>query len=227
VVWRAWLPVAVVGPVLAALVLGPGGAVLALAALVGAPWLAWWAMRGRGDRRLEADLPACLEAVARALRSGASLPMALTEATQAATGRLAADLAQVQADVGVGQPLVAALERWPERRPLAGVRLCVAALCLGAETGGAQAAAVDGVAATMRQRLASQAEAAALAAQARLSAWVIGLAPVGFGLLASAADSRHATFLFRTPVGLVVLLAGLALDGAGAVWMMRLARVPS
>ncbi|HZQ28105.1 MAG TPA: type II secretion system F family protein [Acidimicrobiales bacterium] len=219
--WAIWVAVAVVGPPLAWLTAGPGAGVLVAGLAAGGPGLAWWATRDRGDRLLERALAPFLEAVARGLRSGASLRMALAEAGGLSGGRLAEEVRAVMAH---GPPLVSALEAWARWRPLPGVRLCVAALCLGAEAGGAQAAAVDGVATTLRQRAAAQDEAAALAAQARLSAWLIAAAPLGFGLLTSVADARNAAFLFRTPAGLAVLLAGLALDGAGAVWMVRLTR---
>ena len=79
-----------------------------------------------------------------------------------------------------------------------GVRLAVAAVCLGAEAGGPQARAIDGVAATLRQRLAVAAEARALAAQARVSALVIALSPLVFCALASSTDPHRARFLFHT-----------------------------
>ena len=118
-----------------------------------------------------------------------------------------------------------ALEGLGERQPLPGVRLAVAALCLGVETGGAQARAVDGVASTLRDRLAVTAEVRALSAQARLSALIIGVAPVGFGAFAAATDPRTARFVFHTVPGLLLLATGLALDALGWLWMRRLSRV--
>ncbi|MDQ6725900.1 MAG: type II secretion system F family protein, partial [Actinomycetota bacterium] len=138
---------------------------------------------------------------------------------------LAGELARAAAEAAQGASLVAALEGVAVRHPLPGLRLGVAALCLGAETGGAQARAVDGVAATVRERLAVAAELRALASQARISALVIGLAPVGFGGFAATTDPRTAQFMFHTPAGLVLLAVGLTLDGLGWLWMQRLARV--
>ena len=204
---------------------GPGAAALAAVLSAVGPCLGWRLVRHRGAARFEAALPAAVEAVAAGLRSGASLRQALAGAADAVTGPLAGDLAGVAADTERGAGVTASLERWAERRPLAGVRLVVAALCLGAETGGAAAQAVDGVALTLRQRLAAQAEAKALATQARVSAVVIGASPVVFCVLAAATDPRTAGFLLRTPAGLVLLATGLALDGAGALWMARLTRV--
>ena len=104
------------------------------------------------------------------------------------------------------------------------MRLAVAALALSADAGGVSARAVDGVAMTLRQRQTVRAEARALATQARLSAVVMALAPIAFGLVAMAADSRSMRFLFGTPAGLGIFGLGLLLDLCGFAWMSRLTR---
>jgi tight adherence protein B len=226
VAWTAWVVVVAVVCMAGALAGGPGLALVAAVAVSGAPLLALRGRRGRALQVLEGQLPSGLEAVARALRSGASLRQAVGEAASCG-GVLGADLAAVAAECGQGIALIDALERWQARRRTPGVRLAVAALSLSAETGGAQARAVDGVAATMRDRLAVAAEVRAHAAQVRASVLVISLAPIGFCAFASATDPRTSTFLFRTPLGWGFLAAGLSLDAVSAVWMRRLARVSS
>ena len=222
-VWRVWVIAGVIVPVGLWREAGLGLAAVATVALITGPLLACRANRGRADARLQAALPAALEAVARSLRSGAGLRAAIREAGAATPGVLGVDLTHV-ARTAEAVGIVAALEAWAEARPLPGVRLAVAALCLGAETGGAQARAIDGVAVTLRQRLSVAAEARALASQARASAAVIALSPLVFCGLTSATDSRVAAFLFRSGAGAAVLTAGLVLDIAGALWMARLTR---
>ncbi|MGI8809869.1 MAG: type II secretion system F family protein, partial [Acidimicrobiales bacterium] len=78
--WTAWLAALVLGPVAAALFGGPGLAGVTVLALVVAPPLFVRTRRGRADTRLERALPGALEAVARSLRSGASLRPAVEEA---------------------------------------------------------------------------------------------------------------------------------------------------
>ena len=226
-VWTAWVGALAVGPLVAALAGGAGLAGVAALALAGGPLLVVRTRRGQADARVEEALPGALEAVARSLRSGASLRQAVAET---GNGRgdakvLGAELSRAAAEAAQGASLVSALEAVAARRPLPGVRLGVAALCLGAETGGAQARAVDGVAATVRERLAVTAELRALSSQARISALVIGVAPIGFGAFAAATDPRTAQFLLHTPAGLALLVAGLVLDGLGWLWMQRLAKV--
>lgn len=223
--WAMWVAVALAGAVGGAAL---GGPVLAIGGLLGGavgPLFVLRSRRGAATASAEAALPAALEAVARGLRSGGSLRQAVTEAAAATPGPLGIDLCGVAAAAGSGTPLVDALEAWGTRSPSPGARLAVAALCLGAETGGAQARAVDGVAATLRERQAVAGEVRALTSQTRASMLLIAAAPLVFCAFASATDPRTSTFLFRSPVGWACLAAGIALDAAGALWMRRLCRV--
>lgn len=223
--WTAWAGL-VVAASLAGLVAGGGGAaVLALGTAIAAPLGALSAAGGRADRRLEAALPDVLEAVARGLRSGASLRGALAEAGAGAQGPLGVDLRRLSADVDHGEPLPAAIDDWVRRRPLVGVRLSAAAVLLASEAGGAPARAVDGVAATLRSRLDVAAEVRALASQARISALVMVAAPLAFAAFSTATDRKTRAFLLGTPVGLACLVIGIGLDAVAAVWMQHLSRV--
>lgn len=222
--WTVWWAAATALVAAGLVAGGTGAALLAAVAAGGAPVVAWRLLRHRGDAAFERALPAAMEALASALRSGASLRQALPETAGACDGPLAADLARVAASVEHGAAVVPALEAWSQRRPAPGVRLVVAALCLGAETGGATAQAVDNLAVTLRQRLGVEAEARSLATQARTSAGVLAVAPLAFCALSAVTDPRAAAFLLRTPAGLALLAAGLLLDVVGALWMARIIR---
>jgi tight adherence protein B len=221
--WPAWLAAVVVA--LLAGLFAPALSVLLLAVVGAGPYAARRALARRRLRRATADIPVVLEAAARSLRAGAGLHAAVADGARAVTGPVAEELRGVTAKTDRGEPLADALGEWKQASKVSGVRLAVHALSVAADIGGPQAAAIDGVAATLRQRLAAQAEAWALGSQARLSALVIALAPLVFGVLASMADPQHAAFLLRTPLGLVLLVVGLALDLAGALWMARLTRI--
>jgi tight adherence protein B len=226
-VFRAW--VVATGVVIGAGIVlgGPALATLGVVAVIAGPLVALRTGRSRGAARYAAQLPAVLDAIARGLRSGGSLHQAVGEAGAATPGPAGDDLRAVFHQAGRGMPLADALEQWSERRPQPLVALAVAALALGVETGGAQARAIDGVAATARDRLAVANEIRALSSQARASAVVITAAPLAFCALSATADPRTADFLLRTPSGLAVLIVGLALDAVAALWMARLTRVPS
>lgn len=229
-----WSTAAVVGrvPAVGAAVAVAGAAVDPVLVLAGpivvgsGALLALHLARGRRAARLEAELPALLEAIARSLRSGAALPTALAEA--ATTGSVAADdLASVLAEAERGLGLGEALDRWATRRPTPTIRLVVGALSVASSSGGRPARGVDGVAATLRERAEVDREGRALATQARASAVVVSLAPLAFGVFGAVGDERTAAFLLGSPAGLGCLAAGLVLDAVGAAWMHRIARGPA
>ena len=84
--------------------------------------------------------------------------------------------------------------------------------------------ALDGVAAALLDRIEVADEVRALAAQARTSAIVlVALPPVGAGLFCLL-DPGFAGVLFASPAGRTCLVAGLALDGAGAWTSRRMVR---
>lgn len=205
------------------LVAGPGPAALLALASVGGPLVALHALAGRAEAGYDIVLAGALDAAARSVRSGASLAAAIGEAAPTVRGAVAADLQRVAVAVDRGAGFVDALESWARRRPRPAVRLAAGAIALAAETGGPPGRVLDEVATALRQRHQVEREAHALAAQARLSGVVVGVAPVAFALLAGAADPRNAR-AFTTPVGLLLLSVGLALDATGALWMHRISR---
>lgn len=220
--WRTGRCVVVAVTALALISSGPGAGLVALVVSAGGPVLLLAALHGRGAIRLEVSLAELLEAIARGLRSGASLRQAVTAAAAAGSGPLARDLTQAMANVERGADFGFELETWGQRRSVPSLRLAVAALSLASETGGAQARALDRVATTVRDRLAVRSEQAALGAQARASALVMGVTPVAFALLAGVTDPRTADFLLHRVPGLACLTLGLALDAAALVWMLRI-----
>lgn len=184
----------------------------------------WWQRNAlaRRARQRQAQMPEALERLAAALRSGSSLPQALTEAGRGTPEPLGPELAALARDAGRGRSLLDVLDGWAGRHDDHATRLAATALALAAGVGAAPARAVDGVAATLRERLELAGERRALATQARTSATVLSAAPVGFALLLGLTDGAASRFLLRTPQGWACLAAGVVLDGLGAIWMQRL-----
>lgn len=225
--WRVLVVGAAVAAVGAHTVGGPPFALLAGTGTFGGVVGGLRANGHRRARRVAQSVPSALDAVARSCRAGASVLGALRDLATTEVGPAGPVLAGVAARVDHGVSLRDALDELVARHPVAPVRLAAAALLVGADTGAAPGRAVDGVAATIRDHLALEREAAAQATQARTSAAVLVLAPLGFTVFAVLADPRVATFLFRTPVGLLCVALGGGLDALGAWWMSRLVRGPT
>jgi tight adherence protein B len=228
--WSEWSPetqrrvagVAVAGVV--ALVFGPTGVIVGLVGgVVCLVW--WWRRRARRATALrQQQLPEGLERIAGALRSGFSTPQAMAEAGRSVADPVGGELAGLARSMAHGRPVVEAVDDWAIARSDHGTRLAATALVLASRIGAAPARALDGVAATLRERLELADERHALATQARVSAMVLSLAPVAFASLLAVSDPAVARFLFSTMSGWACLAVGGGLDALGAVWMSRLTR---
>ena len=179
----------------------------------------------RRRRRRDRQLPDALDRLASSLRAGESVGPALRTLASGTADPLQTELRAVARSIERGGSVGGALAGWSSSPDAStDVRLVAAALSIGAGIGGEVARAVDGVAATLRERHEVRAEAAALAAQARASADVLAATPLVFTALVATIDSRVVTFLFTHPVGLACLVLGAGLEAVGAVWMTRITR---
>lgn len=221
--WTACVAALAVTATVAVFAIGAAAVVVVAAELAGG-LVALRAMRNRRGRAFDQHLPEALEVLARSLRAGESLHGALADAAQHAARPVADDLLPVVNRVRHGEALTVALDRWVANHPIPSVRLAAASLVIAAETGGATAKSIDGVAASLRQRSALDLEIRALSSQARMSAVVVGAAPAVFALFAAATDPRFAATLFHTRLGVALLAAGLALEIAGGAWMATMIR---
>jgi len=174
--------------------------------------VAVWALYSVWGRRhtSEADTEAAfLTALAAELRGGASLRLALSEAITRAPHGLepAARLARA----GMPMPTIAPLLR--DGLEYNGVT-AAAALELSTLSGARTAAVFEGLAERATETAQLERERRAATTQARLSAWVVGLAPLVFTALVLAGGGIGPLDRFRG-AGAAVIAAGVLLELAG------------
>lgn len=181
-------------------------------------------LHSRELARYERLLPYTLDAVARSMRSGAGLLVAIEEAGNDIDGVVARDMAKIARRVRHGNNLTDALHDWMQERPLTSVRLAATSMVLALKTGAAQAEVIDRVVLTVRQSLNATASARTHATQARASMWALTLMPVLFTGPMLIFDGATRSFLLHSYAGIAVLSCGLLLDSLGALWMSRLTK---
>jgi tight adherence protein B len=203
--------------------------VVGVCLVVAALWVA-----GRIRERRRASVPPLLiqertadavGAIAAAVRAGSSLPQAIRYAAREAAPPVLEDLVSVVTDIDTGVALDVSLASWADRRRSADIDLLVGALELHRRSGGELPVVLDQVSGAIRDRVSIAREVRSLTAQARLSAWILGLLPVGFfGFLWL--TSRHdIEGALTTPVGLICVALGLALEAGAFVWIRSLLEV--
>jgi tight adherence protein B len=185
------------------------------------PPAALWVLRTRAHRRYAAALPLALEQIAAHLRGGDTVAQGVA-ALGGGDGPLAADLRRVQARADLGVGLADALAAWPVERDVDDVRAVAGALAVAETLGGRSAHALDGLAASLRDRLGAAAEARSLSAQARLSALVVGASPLAYLVFSALVDPASVGLLVRTGTGRLCLGLGLLLEVVAVLWMRRI-----
>jgi hypothetical protein len=128
--------------------------------IAGAP-ASLWVLRTRAHRRYAAALPLALEQIAAHLRGGGTVGHGVA-ALAGGDGPLAGDLRRVQARADLGVGLADALAAWPIERGVGDVRAVAGALAVAETLGGRSAHAIDGLAASLRDRIGAAAGALAV-----------------------------------------------------------------
>jgi tight adherence protein B len=223
---HAWILAGLIGGVLGIGVDGLATGIVGSGGVLTAAPIVLFSARHRRARRLASAVPATIERVAAELRAGGTVTTAVV-AVAAGDNPLARDLARVDARMRLGASLTGALQAWASERPVVGVDAAAGALAMCSVVGGRAADALDGLASSLRDRLAVIAEARALSSQARMSAIVIGGAPLVFLVWSAIADPHTLHGLGATAVGRVCIVVGLALEGLGLWWMRRILRAGS
>jgi tight adherence protein B len=204
---------------------GLPGSIAAAAAVAVAPRILQRRRTTRRKEALESDLAGVVAAIAAAMRSGRSLKQAIAHAAGEAEAPLGPALMAMADRSDLGVPFEVSLDRLVEELPSADVRLVTGVLRIHRRTGGALPGVLDQVAKTLRERRAAAREIRSLTAQARLSAVILGLLPIGFFLFLSATSRNDIEAAYHSTTGAAAIGVGFALQGCAYLWIRQLLRV--
>jgi tight adherence protein B len=176
--------------------------------------------RRRDELVAAAALPAVARRLAAEVGAGRTLVRALRAASADAPAPLGAALAETGARLASGGRAWPVLEHAIPRH--GGCRLLAASLELQARAGGDLPRLLRALATALDDRAQVEAELRALTAQARFSAVVVPLLPVGALALLAFAEPRGVRLLFTTSAGLGVIAFAAVLDVVGTLLIRRL-----
>lgn len=159
------------------------------------------------------------EILARSVRSGSTLDVAIREACSVPQG---AALAPVVQRLDRGDTVADAVTGAGTSPGNRSDRFALSTLALTAHHGGELARAFDAASAAMRAELVARAERAAQSAQARMSALVLSALPVAVGIWTALTDARARSVWFDWPLGPTLFGVGLSLNLGGWWWMARI-----
>ena len=217
--------------ILAAAVLAAGGWFVAgplagaLAGVAG-PAVAMSALRARRRRfraALAADAPVVARAFADALAAGHAVRGALEQAASL-PGPAGHELRRAAAALAYGKPTEAVLERLRERAASPAWDAMIAGILLQRDAGGDLPALLRDLAAALESAARQEREAQAATAQARFTARVVLVLPLGAALLAELAQPGLLGGLMANPISAWLTILALLLQVIALACVRRLTR---
>lgn len=179
--------------------------------------------RLRRDAML-AQLPGFVDHIIRGLSTGRTVESTLLLATQHCRPPLRDVLERVRVNVELGARLSDELQQAAQIHRLRELQLLALAVHVNQRFGGSARELLHSIVTMIQQRDQAQRELRAMTGETRLSAWVLGLLPVGVAVYMMAMNPGYLETMWQEPGGRNVLLTALALQGIGGVALWRMVR---
>ena len=218
----------VVGAGLFGLLLGRGNVIVGLLFLVIGyflPRVYLSYMAGRRRKAFNAALPEMLQLMSGSLSAGMSLPQAVDTITREGQDPIASEFKRVLVENRIGVPIEDAFEGVATRFDSKDFAWVVMAIRIQRQVGGNLAELLTTVAATMRERQYLRRQVNALAAEGKLSAYILTGLPPGVFLWVMITQPGYMSPLYTTPLGLLILTGAVGWLSLGMFWMSRLVKV--
>jgi len=203
------------------------GAMGLVGLLVG--FLPLFVLRVQATRRSEhisAQLPDCLDLMARTMRAGHALTAAVEICVEELPAPLGNEFAVVHQEHSLGRDVRACLVAMSKRNQQNfDIRLLVSAILLQRQTGGNLVEVLEGMSNTVRERFVFCAKVKALTSEARFSAIILGCLPlvVTFAVVVMRPGYLHP--LFDDPWGQNLLTFAVGSFCCGALAMRKISQV--
>ena len=213
---------------LTGLLLGGGNLLIGflfLAAGLLLPWMYLGFRRSRRRKAFNAGLPDTLQLMSGSLAAGLSLAQSIDTIVREGAEPIASEFRRVLVETRLGVTLEDALEGVGERFDSKDFEWVVMAIKIQRQVGGNLAELLDTVAATIREREYVRRQVAALAAEGKLSAWVLGGLPPLFMLYLLLTNYDYVIVMFQKPLGWLMLVGAATILSVGVFWMSRLIKV--
>jgi tight adherence protein B len=205
-----------------------GGWLAALSALcallIAAAFVVWLKLQ-KFRRKLVSQLPAYIDAMVRLITIGNSTQAAFQLAIATTSAPLRGQLERSASLVRAGVDLDRALHQTASNVRVEEMFLLASILGLGVRYGGRADLLLERVGNFMRDREQAEHELIAMSSETRLSAWILGLMPVGVGAFFIVTNPSYFMGMWNDDTGrnMVLFAAGFQLFGAALLY--RLARL--
>jgi tight adherence protein B len=198
-----------------------------LAAAIGlaVPYLRLSMQRSQRLEKVEEQLPDAIDMVKRALRAGHTFNSAIKLVSEDMDEPIGKEFELTFSDLNYGNDVRRAMLGLLNRVPSVTVMALVTSVLVQRDTGGNLAEILDQIAKVVRGRFRFGRKLRSLSAEGRMSAWVLGLMPLGLIALLSISSPTYLPLLLEKPVGQKMLYAAAILGVLGIVWIRKIIQI--
>ncbi|MBW3540548.1 MAG: type II secretion system F family protein [Planctomycetes bacterium] len=196
----------------------------AAAGVVGAaaPLLYAFAKRQRRQKQMLAQMPEVVDELARAARTGRSLPQCLEVVAGDTAAPLGDELKYAVRRLRMGISPAEAVADLPDRTGLVSMRVLATALSVHHQTGGDLVTVLERLARTIRDRITFLGRVRTATSASRATAIMMLLLPPGIVAFFSVRDPEYLSTLMNSAWGRSATIAAIALQAVGTVWVLRI-----
>lgn len=193
------------------------GAVLVVLPVLRLVWL-----RSRRVRKIGEQLPDALDMISRALRAGHAFAATLSMVGDEAQEPIASEFKATFDEINFGLSTQNALLNLSTRVPLPDLRYFVLAVTIQLETGGNLAELLSMLANLIRERFKLFGKIRVLAAEGKLSAYILIALPFFLAGALQAVNPGHMDVLLTDPIGIRLVIGALVMMVVGSFLMWRI-----
>jgi len=211
-----------IGLTIVAKIIGQGGFVLLMVAIIGFFGLPRWFVKRKIKKRQKKFLEEfadALEAMVRLLKAGMPVAEAISMAAKEFTGPVGEEMQRIYDAQKIGVSLADASQQACKRMPITEMQMFATGISIQAQTGASLSEVLMNLAGVIRARFRLRRKVVALSQEAKSSAMIIGALPflVGGGLFA--VNPEYMDIMLNTNAGRVMLVVSAFWMGCGIMVM--------
>ncbi|KYZ76683.1 secretion system protein [Anaerosporomusa subterranea] len=195
-------------------------AILGFAVGFAVPLIVLRAIIGRRVKAFNNQLGDCLVLIANSLRTGYSFMQAIQMVASEMLPPISVEFARTLREMNLGVTTEEALNNLAKRINSDDLDLVLTAVMIQRQIGGNLAEILDNIAGTIRERQKIKGEIRTLTAQGRISGMVVGVLPIGLGLVIQVINPEYVRVLFTTDIGLF-MVGGAVVSQIFGIFVIR------
>ncbi len=176
-------------------------------------------------KKFIAQLPDMLQLLSGTLRAGYSIAQGMEAVSNEVEDPMGRELRRVMVESRLGRPLEEALEAAAERTQSEDFGWAVMAIRIQREVGGNLAELLLTVAETMTQRERLRRDVAALTAEGRMSAYILGFLPPGLAAVIWVTNKSYIARLTQDGIGWTLIIISVISMLIGFLWMNKIIKI--